>query len=99
MTWNFTAGLVELLGNLALVVALVTVGSRPWPYHALKRLAAVTALYASTNVFYAVAYLGRITNSWEIWDTAVESVVLNVQVFSMWAMLIFGIESVVAANE
>jgi hypothetical protein len=99
MRWQLAAGALEFVGNAALVYTLLTVGRRPWPSIALKQLATVAAIYAGTNVFYAAAYIGRLTGSFEWWDTPPEKVVLAVQVGSMWALLLTGIEAVVAASE
>lgn len=99
MSWNLLAGGVELVGNMALVSVLVYVGLSPWPNRSLKRLAIALSIYALTNVFYATAYIGRVTESWEWWGTAFEKTVLNIQVFSMWALLVTGIEALVDANE
>ena len=99
MRWQLAAGALEFVGNVALVYTLLTVGRRPWPSIALKQLATVAAIYAGTNVFYAAAYIGRQTGSFEWWDTPPEKVVLAVQVGSMWALLLTGIEAVVAARE
>ena len=99
MRWQLAAGVLELVGNAALGYTLLTVGRRPWPSIALKQLATVAAIYAGTNCFYAAAYIGRLTGSFEWWDTPPEKVVLAVQVGSMWALLLTGIEAVVAARE
>lgn len=99
MSFELLAASTELFGNALLVVALVAVGTHPWPFHALRRLASVAAVYAATNCFYATAYVGRTTGTWEIFDTPVQQGVYHIQIFSMWAMLIFGIESVAAARE
>lgn len=99
MSWNLFAGCVELVGNVTLVAVLVHVGLSPWPNWSLKRLSIALSIYALTNVFYAGAYIGRVTESWEWWDTAFEKTVLNIQVFSMWAMLVAGIEALVDARE
>jgi len=99
MRWQLAAGALEFVGNTALVYTLLTVGRRPWPSIALKQLATVAAIYAGTNCFYAAAYVGRLTGSFEWWDTPPEKVVLAVQVGSMWALLLTGIEAVVAARE
>jgi hypothetical protein len=99
MRWQLAAGVLELVGNAALVYTLLTVGRRPWPSIALKQLATVAGIYASTNVFYATAYIGRLTSTFELWDTPLEKVVLAAQVGSMWAMLLTGIEAVAAARE
>ena len=99
MSWDLLAGCVELVGNMALVSVLVHVGLSPWPNRSLKRLAIALAIYALTNVFYAAAYIGRVTETWNWWDTAFEKTVLNIQVFSMWAMLVAGIEALVDNRE
>lgn len=99
MRWQLAAAGLELAGNATLVVALIVVGRRPWPSIALKQLATVAGIYASTNVFYATAYIGRLTGTFELWDTPPEKVVLAAQVGSMWAMLLTAIEAVAAAHE
>ena len=99
MRWQLAAAGLELAGNATLVVALIVVGRHPWPSIALKQLAAAAAVYASTNVFYSIAYVGRLLERFEWWDTPVESFVEVVQVGSMWALLVTGIESVVAAHD
>jgi hypothetical protein len=99
MSWNLFAGCVELVGNVALVSVLVYVGLSPWPNQSLKRLAIALSIYSLTNVFYATAYIGRVTETWNWWGTAFEKTVLNIQVFSMWALLVTGIEALVDANE
>lgn len=99
MNWQLGAACIELFGNAALVVSLAVGGARVWPSVGLRRLAAVAAVYAATNVFYAAAYVGRTTNSWEIWDTPVEAGVYHVQIVSMWALLLTGILSLVNARD
>ena len=96
---NVTAAWVEAAGNMALIGALVHVGRRAWPYVSLKQLAACAAVYAMTNVFYSFAYIGRELDLWALWGTPIETGVRTVQIGSMWAMLLTGIESVVAARE
>ena len=99
MSWELLAGYTELVGNVTLLVVLGFVGVAVWPSRALKHLAASVALFTSTNVFYAAAYIGRLTESWSWWDTPTERFIYNVQVFSMWALLIAGIETVISSHE
>lgn len=96
---NLGAAWLEAGGNASLIVALLTVGRQPWPFIALKMLAAVTAVYCCTNVFYSLAHVGRELELWQWWDTPAEAVVRLVQIGSMWAMLTAGIESLVAARD
>ncbi|MCH1580876.1 MAG: hypothetical protein L7S55_09235 [Luminiphilus sp.] len=99
MSWKLFAGSVEFIGNATLVVVILMIGLHKWPHNALKRLAAALAVYASTNMFYAAAYVGRLTERWQWWDTPVEKAVVNIQVFSMWALLLFGIEALVKSSD
>lgn len=99
MSWELFAGCVELVGNMTLLVVLASIGFAAWPGRALKLLAGAIGIFSSTNVFYAGAYIGRLTGSWEWWGTPVEGVIYQVQVFSMWALLIAGIGTVVTSYE
>lgn len=98
MSWRLVAGCVEFIGNLALVATLALTGWRRWPSNALRLLVSVVGVYALTNVFYAAAYIGRTTSRWEWWDTPVEAVVYQLQVATMWGMLLTGINAVAASR-
>lgn len=97
--WHIAAATLEAAGNAALVVVLVAAGRRPWPLIALKMLVAAVIAYASTNLFYSLAYIGRETDLFAWWDTPAEKTVRFVQIGSMWAMLATGLETVVAARD
>lgn len=97
--WHLGAATLEAGGNTLLIVALAAVGRRPWPSIALKQLAAVTAVYAATNVFYSAAHIGRTLDVFDWWGTTAETVARTTQIGSMWAMLLAGIEAVVAARD
>lgn len=96
---NVTAAWIEAVGNSMLIGALMHVGRRAWPLISLKQLAACAAVYAFTNLFYSLAYIGRELDLWAWWGTPAETFVRAVQIGSMWAMLLTGIESVVAARD
>lgn len=78
---NTVAGVVEVAGNsMAIVAASV------WACVAWKRnvkigavLLASIAVWAVTNVFYGLAYIGRVEGWFGWWDTDVEQVVKAVQ--------------------
>lgn len=99
MSWELFAGCVELVGNMTLLVVLASIGVAAWPSRALRLLAGAIGIFSATNVFYAGAYIGRLTEAWSWWDTPAERVIYQVQVFSMWALLIAGIGTVVSSHE
>jgi len=86
---NTTAGVIETVGNAAAVYAATLWAVKAWP--GVRRATLVLAgiaVWAATNVFYGVAYVGRTTGRFELWDTTVEDVVLTVQQATMvWTPL------------
>ena len=79
---------IELAGNLAAAVLCVLfiwsrVGAQ---VGGLRMGLAAAGLFCATNVFYAVAYYGRVNDLFEIWDTPAEELVRALQILSLWTL-------------
>jgi len=86
---NTTAGVIETVGNAAAVYAATLWAVKAWS--GVRRATLVLAgiaVWAATNVFYGVAYIGRTIGRFELWDTTVEDIALTVQQATMvWTPL------------
>ena len=79
---------VELAGNLAAaVLCVVFIWSRVGAQVGGLRLGlGSAAVFCATNVFYAIAYFGRVNDLFEIWDTPAEELVRALQILSLWTL-------------
>ena len=79
---------VELTGNLAAaVLCTLFIWSRVGAQVGGLRLGlGSAALFCATNVFYAVAYFGRVNELFELWDTPAEELVRALQILSLWTL-------------
>ena len=78
---NTIAGVVEVAGNAMAMVAASVWACVAWRRHvkAGALLLASIAVWAVTNVFYGLAYIGRVEGWFAWWDTPAEEIMKAVQ--------------------
>lgn len=83
------AVIVETCGAVAMAFTafyFAIAGRQPHRVAGLRAALAFLGLYGLTNFYYGIAYLGRTTERFELWDTWHEQIVRSAQLLCAWSI-------------